>query len=94
MVEIETSANHPEQVVKNYEKNIRLGRFVVVEVEPECEKNNHIGSAQYMKYRSLMSFENDRNEIEVRAILAAKSISKDVAEKAERYHIETKEIEL
>ena len=72
----------------------QYGRFVVVEVEPECEKNNHIGSAQCMKYRSLMSFENDRKENEVRAILAAKSISKDVAEKAERYHIETKEIDI
>ena len=43
-------------------------RFVVVEVEPECEKNIHIGSEQCMKYRSLMSFENDRNENEIRAI--------------------------
>ncbi len=47
-----------------------------------------------MKYRSLLSFENDRKENEVRAILAAKNISRDVAEKAERYHIETKEIDI
>jgi len=72
----------------------QYGRFVVVEVEPECEKNNHIGSAQCMKYRSLMRFENDRNENEVRAILAAKSISKDIADKARRYNIEIKEIDI
>ena len=72
----------------------QYGMFVVVEVEPECEKNNHIGSAQCMKYRSLMSFENERKEGEVRAILAAKSISKDVAEKAKRYNIEIKEIDI
>ncbi len=72
----------------------QFGRFVVVEVEPECGKNNHIGSEQCMKYRSLMSFEHNRKENEVRAILASQKISKDVAEKAERYKIETKEIKL
>ncbi len=35
-VEIETSANHPEQIKRNYEKNIRLGRFVVF-VVPDDE---------------------------------------------------------
>ncbi len=38
-VEIETSANHPEQIVKNYEKNIKQGRFVVFVVpDEEIEK--------------------------------------------------------
>lgn len=38
-VEIETSANHPEQVVKNYEKNARLGRFVIFVVPDEDVEN-------------------------------------------------------
>ena len=38
-VEVETSANHPEQIVKNYKKNARLGRFVVFVVpDKEVEK--------------------------------------------------------
>ena len=28
-VEVETSANHPEQIKENYEKNVKEGRFVV-----------------------------------------------------------------
>ena len=40
-VEVETSANHPEQIVKNYEKNARLGRFVVF-VVPDEEVENKI----------------------------------------------------
>ena len=55
-VEVETSANHPEQIVNNYEKNARIGRFVVFvvpdeEVEnkvKECLKN--VGK-QYRTYR-------------------------------------------
>ncbi len=46
-IEVETSANHPEQIIKNYEKNVKAGRFVVFvvpdkEVESkvkECLKN-------------------------------------------------------
>jgi len=40
-VEIETSANHPEQIVKNYEKNARLGRFVIF-VVPNKEIENKV----------------------------------------------------
>lgn len=40
-VEVETSANHPEQIVKNYEKNARLGRFVVF-VVPDKEVENKV----------------------------------------------------
>jgi hypothetical protein len=72
----------------------QYGRFVVVEIKSECEKGNHLGSAQCMKYRALMSFEYDRKETEVRAILVALRISDDVVEKARRYGIETKEIKL
>jgi hypothetical protein len=38
-VEVETSANHPEQIVKNYKKNARLGRFVVFVVPDEDVEN-------------------------------------------------------
>ena len=34
-VEVETSANHPEQIRRNYEKNARQGRFVVFVVPDE-----------------------------------------------------------
>jgi len=40
-VEVETSANHPEQVVRNYQKNARLGRFVVF-VVPDEEVENKV----------------------------------------------------
>jgi hypothetical protein len=40
-VEVETSANHPEQIVRNYEKNARLGRFVVF-VVPDEEVENKV----------------------------------------------------
>ncbi len=40
-VEIETSVNHPEQVVRNYEKNAKLGRFVIF-VVPDEEVENKI----------------------------------------------------
>ncbi len=34
-VEVETSTNHPEQIVKNYKKNVKQGRFVVFVVPDE-----------------------------------------------------------
>ena len=40
-VEIETSANHPEQIVKNYEKNAKLNRFVIF-VVPDDEVENKV----------------------------------------------------
>jgi hypothetical protein len=33
-VEVETDASHPEQVMKNYEKNVKAGREVIF-VEPD-----------------------------------------------------------
>jgi hypothetical protein len=71
----------------------KFKRFVVVEVEPACENGYHIGTAQCMKYRSLMAFESDRREHEVRAILAAPTVSKDVLDKAIVYDIEVKLIQ-
>lgn len=38
-IEVETSANHTEQIVKNYEKNVKQGRFVIFIVpDEEIEK--------------------------------------------------------
>jgi hypothetical protein len=55
-VEVETSANHPEQIVKNYKKNARLGRFVVFVVSKEEVENRikkilkNIGKKKYESY--------------------------------------------
>jgi len=34
-VEVEVNASHPEQILKNYEKNVKKGRFVIFVVESE-----------------------------------------------------------
>ena len=34
-IEVETSANHPEQIIKNYKKNTKIGRFVIFIVPDE-----------------------------------------------------------
>ena len=55
-VEVETSANHLEQIVKNYEKNARLGRFVVFVVPDEKVKNKieeclkNFGKIKYTRF--------------------------------------------
>ena len=72
----------------------KCGRFIVVEVEPECKVANHIGTAQCMKYRSLMAFESNRFDNEIRALLVATKIAKDVNNKAKKYNIEVKEISI
>jgi DNA-binding MarR family transcriptional regulator len=41
-VEVETSVNHPEQIVKNYEKNASQGRFVIF-IVPDEEIQEGIG---------------------------------------------------
>jgi ribosomal protein S17E len=40
-VEIETSANHPEQIIRNYEKNVKLNRFVIF-IVPDKEVENKV----------------------------------------------------
>lgn len=53
-IEIETSVNHPEQIVKNYEKNTRLGRFVVFVVptkEIELQIKECLRNVNQKKYR-------------------------------------------
>jgi len=66
----------------------KFGRYVVVEVEPECLNDNDTGCFQCMKYRSLMAFQANRKIDEVRAILAAPIISKEIRKKANNYNIE------
>lgn len=72
----------------------KFKRYVVVEVEPECINGNDIGSAQCMKYRSLMAYETNRKEYEIRAILATPIIDNDIASKSEAYDIQVKIINL
>ena len=39
-IEVETSANHPEQIIRNYKKNVKQGRFVIFVVPDEETKYN------------------------------------------------------
>jgi len=45
-VEIEVSANHPEKIKENYEKNAKHGRFVVF-VVPDDEVENPLGNSTF-----------------------------------------------
>jgi len=54
-VEIEASANHPEQIRKNYEKNVKKGRFVIFvvadeETERKVRNNLKAGDKDYKVY--------------------------------------------
>ena len=51
-----------------------FGRFVVVEVEVDCDEAELVGPLQCMKYRALMSYLHKRNPSEVRAILVASAL--------------------
>jgi hypothetical protein len=55
-----------------------FGRFVVVEVEVDCDATEIVGPLQCMKYRALMSYMYSRPIDEVRAMLVAYSIDEDV----------------
>jgi len=70
----------------------KYGRFVVVEVEPDCPPGAEVGAAQCLKYRALMAFETNRETNEIRAILAARTISDEIIQKSTRFSIETKTI--
>lgn len=56
-VEIETSGNHPEQIIKNYKKNAELRRFVIFIVPDEDVENvirkclKNIGKNKYRIYK-------------------------------------------
>lgn len=65
-----------------------FGRFVVVEVEVDCDQTEVVGPLQCMKYRALMSYLHDRPFGEVRALLVAYSIHDDVRSRCLRYRID------
>lgn len=63
------------------------GRFVVVEVEVDCDATELVGPLQCAKYRALMSYLHDRPISEVRAILVAYSIDDDVKTRCSSHEI-------
>ena len=65
-----------------------FGRFVVVEVEVDCDRQELIGPLQCMKYRAMLSYLFRRNPSEVRALLVAHSIHQDVIDWSREYQIE------
>ena len=68
----------------------RDGRYVAVEIEPDCSELEMCGPLQCMKYRSLLAYTLDRQPSEVRTVLASRSIHNIVARKCRGFDIETK----
>jgi RecB family endonuclease NucS len=66
------------------------GRFVVVEVEVDCDASEVVGPLQCMKYRAMVSYLFKRHPSEVRAILIAHSIHDDVVSWCAEYEVESK----
>lgn len=66
----------------------RFGRYVAVEVEPDCGENHLSGPLQCMKYRALIAFYFTYRVEEVRCALVAPSIHESVEKKALSYGIE------
>lgn len=69
-----------------------LGRYVAVEVEPECPADHIAGPLQCMKYRALLSYQLDRELDEIRACLVTHQLDRGVRAKAEKYGISCVEI--
>jgi len=67
-----------------------LDRFVAVEVEVDCDASELPGPLQCMKYRAMLSYFFDRPMEEVRCILAAHSIHRDVQLRCAYHSIEAK----
>lgn len=66
------------------------GRFVMVEVEVDCDQSEMIGPLQCMKYRAMFSYLFKRHASEVRAVLVAHSIHGDVASQCATYQVESR----
>lgn len=64
------------------------GRFVVVEIEPDCCADEIIGPMQCVKYRALLSFLYGHPLDEVRAILVSPRIHDDVRRRCATGEIE------
>lgn len=69
-----------------------LGRYMAVEVEPECPADHTTGPLQCMKYRALLAYQLNRELDEIRTSLVTHLLADNVRAKAERYGIETFEI--
>jgi RecB family endonuclease NucS len=64
------------------------GRYVAVEIEPDCKADEVAGPLQCMKYRALLAYTLERPVDEVRSILFSRSIHGDVRLRCDRYAIE------
>jgi hypothetical protein len=64
------------------------GRFVAVEIEVDCDRQEVIGPLQCMKYRAMLGYLFRRHPSEVRAMLVAHSIHDDVTAWSRGYEIE------
>jgi hypothetical protein len=67
-----------------------LDRFVAVEVEVDCDAAELPGPLQCMKYRAMLSYFFERPIEEVRCILVAHSIHRDVQLRCAHHSIEAK----
>lgn len=67
-----------------------FGRYVVVEVEPDCAADELAGPLQCMKYRALLAYVLGRPVAEVRSILVSRTIHADVRNKCQRYEIDAR----
>lgn len=71
----------------------KFGRFVVVEVEVDCDEREVVGPLQCMKYRAMMSYLHNRKMNEVRAILVAHTVHGCVSGKCRSNDISAIEID-
>ncbi len=71
----------------------RLGRYVAIEVEPECPSDHVAGPLQCMKYRALLAYQLDREVDEIRTCLVTHRLEGSVRARAEKYGIRCIEIQ-
>jgi len=64
-------------------------KFVAVEVEVQCDQSELAGPLQCMKYRSMLAYLFRRPLGEVRCILAAHEIAKELSLRCESFEIQT-----
>ena len=67
-------------------------RFLAVEVEVDVGALDIVGLLQAMKYKMMIMVQFGRSEIDVRGMLAARSIDSTMIRRADRYNIESKVI--
>jgi hypothetical protein len=64
------------------------GRYLAVEIEPDCAEQEVSGPLQCMKYRSLLAYTLDRPEQEVRTMLVSRTIHDSIRTKCGQFGIE------